>query len=274
MTFSEIVKKLSSYGSTEPEAEALILLNEYFGMTRQDTVLFPGNDYSGEKLTYALSRRSTGEPIQYIIGRVYFYGNEFKVTENTLIPRPDTEILCEAVIDRLPQSAYFLELCTGSGCIPVSILKARNDAKAKAIELYKKTAAVAIDNRELNQIDPDRLEIVCADALKLSVDENAGKFDAIVSNPPYIRSEIISTLSKEVSFEPPAALDGGKDGLIFYRKFLADYRSFLKDGGFFAFEIGFDQARDIKNLAISHSYSSVEIIKNYSGNDRVAIIKP
>lgn len=274
MTYSEIVKELSSYGCFEPEAEALILLNEYFLVSRQDIILFPNRDYPTEKLSPALRRRSTGEPIQYIIGRVFFYGNEFKVTKDTLIPRPDTEILCEAVMDRLPRDAYFLDLCTGSGCIPVSVLKARQDVKAKAIELCSETVNIALENRTLNKTDESRLEIVCADALNLNPEENKNKFDAIVSNPPYIRTEIISSLAKEVSFEPKIALDGGKDGLLFYKKFLSDYKNFLKDGGFFAFEIGYDQAQDIKALADSCSYSSVEIIKDYSDNDRVAIIKP
>ncbi len=273
MTYAEVVARLSLAGSTEPENEAFLLLSELFGADRSALLLFPEKEYSSDKLDRALTRRETGEPIQYIIGRVFFYGYEFSVSRDCLIPRSDTEILCDSVISLLPQNAHFLELCTGSGCIPISVLKERPDVTCESVELFDATLELARKNREINALSADRLTFRCADALELPVEKYVSSFDAIVSNPPYIRTDALKTLSREVLCEPNAALDGGADGMIFYNKFLKSYAPMLKKGGFFAFEIGYDQAGDIISLCKQLGYSC-EIRKDYSGNDRVALIYP
>ena len=271
MKYAELVKKLLDAGSLEPESEALILLSHFFGIARAQVIAFGDREYPTDKLDPAVSRRSTGEPIQYIVGKADFFGLEFKVSPDCLIPRFDTEVLCEELIRRLPQNAYFLEFCTGSGCIPIAVLKNRPDVRCTSVELFPETAAIAVENRELNGVSADTLEIIVDDALCFDINKYAGKLDAIVSNPPYIPTAIVDTLSTEVKCEPRAAFDGGADGLIFYEKFVS-YKDALKPGGFFAFEIGFDQADALCSLGRSAGLD-VEIIRDYGKNDRVAILK-
>ena len=271
MTYSELVEEFSKISVSEPEHETLLLLEALFGITRADTILSPGRDYSSPSITGAIRRRALGEPIQYIIGRVFFYNCELKVSPACLIPRADTEILCEELINRLPANAHFLEFCTGSGCIPIAVLKERDDLTCESIELFESTVGIAIENRKLNNIAPDRLKISQGDALKFPVSKHIAEFDAIVSNPPYIKSDDVRTLAREVRHEPHAALDGGADGLLFYNKFLCSYAPMLKPNGFFAFEIGFDQAAQISDMCTKLGFAC-KIIKDYSGNDRVALI--
>ena len=272
MKYAGLVKKLSDAGSSEPESEALILLSHFFGTSRAQIMAFPERDYQADRLERAIARRNEGEPIQYIIGKADFFGLEFKVTPDCLIPRFDTEVLCDELIRRLPENAYFLEFCTGSGCIPIAVIKNRPDVRCRSVELFPETADIAAENRGLNGISADRLEIIVDDALCFDISECAGRLDAIVSNPPYIPTAIVDTLSTEVKREPRAALDGGADGLIFYEKFVSSYADALKPGGFFAFEIGFDQANAITELGHSAGFD-VEIIKDFGGNNRVAILK-
>ncbi len=272
MKYTELVKGLATAGSDEPESEALILLSHFFDTDRACVMAFPERDYASAELEAAIERRRLGEPIQYIIGKADFFGLEFKVTPDCLIPRFDTEILCDELIKKLPDNAYFLEFCTGSGCIPISVLKNRPDVSCASVELFPKTAAVAIENREINGIDSDKLEIIVGDALDFDVGKYSGKLDAIVSNPPYIPSLVVDTLSREVKREPHAALDGGEDGLVFYKKFIASYSDALKPRGFFAFEIGFDQADAVRSLGLAAGLE-VEIIRDFGGNNRVAILK-
>ncbi len=271
MKYAELVKKLSDAGSSEPESEALILLSHFFGVSRAQVMAFREHDYASAELDLAVSRRGTGEPVQYIIGKTDFFGLEFKVTPNCLIPRFDTEILCDELIRRLPQSAYFLEFCTGSGCIPIAVIKNRPDVRCSSVELFPETTAIAVENRELNGVSNDKLEIIVGDALNFDISKYAGRLDAIVSNPPYIPTVIVDTLSTEVKREPRAALDGGANGLIFYEKFVS-YAGALKPGGFFAFEIGYDQAEALRGLAQSAGLD-IEIIRDFGGRDRVAILK-
>ena len=271
MTYSGIVNALK-YISDEPQSEAKLIISELFGLKYSDILLNPDTDFSDDAINTVLKRRLSGEPVQYIIGRVFFYGARIKVSPDCLIPRSDTELLCEAVIDLLPDNAHFLELCTGSGCIPIAILNNRGDVTCESIELFEKTAKLAIENRELNNISSARLDIRCADAFDLCANDNIAAYDAIVSNPPYIPTSELDNLSKEVLCEPKAALDGGADGMIFYNKFLRSYSPMLKKGGFFAFEIGFDQARQITELSQSLGFEC-EVKKDYSKNDRVAIIR-
>lgn len=272
MKYTELVSKLADIGAAEPDAEAFLLISHFFGDNRATIMAFREREYDTNVLEAAIERRRGGEPVQYIIGKADFYGLEFKVTPDCLIPRFDTEILCEEVIKRLPDNARFLEFCTGSGCIPIAVIKNRTDTSCVTVELFPKTADIARENRELNQIPPEKLEIAVGDALNFDMSKFVGTYDAIVSNPPYIPSVVVDTLSREVKREPRAALDGGDDGLIFYEKFVSSYSDALKPSGFFAFEIGFDQADAIRALGDSYGFD-VEIIRDFGGNNRVAILK-
>lgn len=166
-----------------------------------------------------------------------------------------------------------MELCSGSGCIPIAILHERDDLTCESIELYPATAALAEENRLLNGIPAERLCFAVGDALSLDIRTRIGKYGAIVSNPPYIPSRDIAALSREVLSEPRAALDGGDDGLVFYRHFLTHYVDMLAVDGFFAFEIGYDQAAAIHSLCDELGYSCI-IGRDYCGNDRTAMIRP
>ena len=263
MRYSDICARLEACGIENCDGEARILIEEICGDFSFD------RDYDFEELTYAVEKRCSHYPLQYIIGKWWFCRCEFEVNENCLIPRPDTEIAVEVAQKLMPQNARFADLCTGSGCIAIGLLDLRPDTSAVAVELYPKTLDLAKNNAERNKVS-DRFCGVLGDVLSGDVlgDE---VFDAIISNPPYIRSDVVPTLSPEVGFEPHAALDGGDDGMIFYRKIVKSYLKNLADDGAFVFEIGYDQAEDIREVAKQHGLEC-KIVKDLGGNDRVAVL--
>lgn len=214
----------------------------------------------------AVRRLQDREPLAYVLGEWYFYGETYRVSPACLVPRPETEHLVEELIKRLPQNAVFADLCTGSGCIAISTLAHRPDCRAVAVDLSEEALALARENAVLNGVS-DRISFLHADVLAGDAlgDE---VYDALVSNPPYIVSEVIDTLEPEVLREPRMALDGGEDGLSFYRVLVSEYRNNVKTGGFLLFEIGYDQGEALKALC------PCEIRKDYSGNDRVAVFFP
>jgi release factor glutamine methyltransferase len=214
----------------------------------------------------AVRRLQDREPLAYVLGEWYFYDETYRVSPACLVPRPETEHLVEELIKRLPQGAIFADLCTGSGCIAISILAHRPDCRAVAVDLSEEALALAKENAALNGVS-DRITFLHADVLSGNALGNAS-FDAIVSNPPYIVTEVIDTLEPEVLCEPRIALDGGADGLLFYRVLVSDYRKNVKENGFLLFEIGYDQGEALKALC------PCEIKRDYSGNDRVALYYP
>ena len=270
MTYNDLLKRLSSI-SDEYEYEAKILVESFTDYKISYLLAKPDMDVANDELLSALERREKREPLQYIVGKWDFYRQTYIVNENCLIPRSDTEILVEKAVELLPYDAYFLDLCTGSGCIAISTLAERCDTSAIMVDKFEKTLDLARQNAILNGVD-SRIVPMLFDVLE---EENklCGKlFDAILSNPPYIRTEVVATLAPEVKREPHAALDGGDDGLIFYNKIVCDYSKFLKKEGFFLFEIGFDQAYDLHKIARNNGFSCT-IFQDYSGNDRVALLK-
>ena len=223
----------------------------------------------GADLSEAVRRVEAGEPLAYVIGEWYFYGLTFKLNRHCLIPRPDTEHTVEAVIGILPKEGRFADLCAGSGCIGISVLKNRPDAYCDALEISPEACEAIRLNGELNGVSA-RMNTVNADVFTYSPTE---KYDIIVSNPPYIRSSVIPTLDINVQKEPRIALDGGEDGMRFYRAILTDYAEYLNDGGSFVFEIGYDQREQIEALALQSGYGYCRVTKDYGGNDRVAVIR-
>lgn len=213
----------------------------------------------------ALARLENCEPLAYIIGEWYFYDEVYKVSPACLIPRPETEHVVEFLIKNLPPNGFFADLCTGSGCIAISTLVHRPDCRAVAVDISESALAVAKVNAESNGVS-DRITFIKNDITA----ENAlgsSLFDAIASNPPYINSGVIDTLQPEVLKEPRIALDGGSDGLDFYRTLLGSYRANIKPGGFLVCEIGFDHGQRLRDLC------GCGIKKDYSGNDRVMILR-
>ena len=270
MNYFELLERLKIVSSDDAEFEARILIERFTELSYAFVRQNPTFDFENLDVELALKKREERIPLQYIIGKWDFYRQTYYVNENCLIPRSDTEILVEKTIEVLPQGARFLDLCTGSGCIAISILAEREDTSAVMVDKFPKTLEIAIKNAEFNSVSK-RAEPILFDVL---TDENileGQMFDAIISNPPYIRPSVIETLSPEVKKEPYAALDGGEDGLIFYNKIVSDYSQFLKNGGLFIFEIGYDQAQDLMNIAKTNGFDC-EIIKDYGGNDRVAIL--
>jgi release factor glutamine methyltransferase len=189
-----------------------------------------------------------------------------------LVPRQDTEILVDYAVKNLRPGARFLDICTGSGCIAISVLNNTKETTALAIDISGDAIDIAKKNRELNlgESGEARLAFRVADALTLECDE---RFDAILSNPPYIAEEVYKGLEAEIFFEPRIAfVGGGADGGDFYRELTAKYKNNLSENGFIAYEIGYDQGELLCSIAEREGFLS-EIIKDYSGNDRVAVLR-
>ena len=212
----------------------------------------------------AIKRLENREPLAYVIGEWYFYDEKYYVDSSCLIPRPDTEHLVDYLIKNLPQNAVFADLCIGSGCIAISVLAHRKDVSAIAVDISDQALEMARKNSVLNQVS-DRITFLHGDILSSNI-LNDKKFDAIVSNPPYIRTSVIDTLAPEVQNEPRIALDGGIDGLDFYKAIFSQYVKNVIDGGFIAVEIGYDQGDEMKQLF------GCSLYKDYGGNDRVAVL--
>ena len=229
---------------------------------------FHGNFSSEEtkKIMDAAQKRMNHIPIAYIFGKTNFYGYDFKVDKNVLIPRLDTEILIEEIIKDIKLRSgetSVLDIGTGSGAIAVSIQK-ETGTKVTAVDISKNALEIAKFNAEQNDA---KIEFILSDLF-----ENVKqKFDFIVSNPPYIETETIKSLDKEVVFnEPILALDGGEDGLEFYRKIVADAPRFLNSGGKLYFEIGYNQASSVSEL-MKKDFKNIKVLKDYGNNDRVVL---
>ena len=208
------------------------------------------------------------EPIQYIIGKQEFMGLEFNVNKSVLIPQPDTEILVEKVIEiikRENKEISVLDLCTGSGAIGISIKKLTDNTTVTASDISLRALRVARENAEKLEVDVNFIESDLFENIN-------SKFDIIVSNPPYIKSEIIEKLPEEVKKEPIIALDGGVDGLEFYKNIINNCEIFLNEKGFLCLEIGYDQKEDLEKLIeATGKFENVEILRDFGGNYRVII---
>ncbi len=215
--------------------------------------------------TAALARLHAGEPLAHILGEWDFYDLNFRVTADTLIPRPETEHLAEYAIRHLPQGAHFADLCTGSGCVALTVLAHRPDTTAVAVDLSEAALAVARENAERLGLSA-RVEFRCADVLAAPLFA-AHSLGGLVANPPYIASAVVDTLDPSLSYEPRMALDGGADGLLFYRALRDLHLPAVAAGGMCAVEIGYDQGDAMRAL-----FAGATVLKDYSGNDRVAVI--
>lgn len=216
-----------------------------------------------EKMKSIALKRAEGYPLQYIFGKWEFFGYEFFVGEGVLIPRPETELLVETALPALNENSIILDLCSGSGCIPIACSK-ESGCKAYAVELYEKAFSFLEKNIAHNKAN---VTAINGDALDNSILSGI-EFDVILSNPPYLTKEEMSELQKEVRFEPETALFGGDDGLYFYRMLFKLWKHRLKKGGIFAVEVGDKQAKDVKALMELEGFKA-EIISDYAGIERV-----
>ena len=266
-------KYLERAGIADWNTDAWLLLEHVSGMDRTRYFMEQNQIASEtEEVEYLefLEKRAARIPLQQLTHEAWFFGLPFYVDENVLIPRQDTEILVEEILKETEKkvsgsqdSVKILDMCTGSGCIIISILKNTTNVDGAACDISKQALNVAKENARLNGVfvDFERSDLF------EHVDE---MYDVIVSNPPYIRSDEIPHLMPEVSvFEPHEALDGSEDGLLFYRRIIKDCRANLKPQGRLLFEIGCDQGRQVSQMMQFAGFSDVQVIKDLAGNDRV-----
>ncbi len=284
-SYSSLCHELAAVTDT-PREEACLLLSHYCGVGTADLLCDRDRQYENDDLETAVRKRLTGYPIQYILGEWYFFGCRFRVSPVCLIPRPDTEVLVEEALKRIKPGSVVADLCTGSGCIATALLANRLDIPLCAgLELFSDTLALAKENAESNGVG-SRFLPVCADLLTdgaaclrdairthLPHRQNC-EFDMIVSNPPYIRESELPGLAAELSYEPQAALNGGEDGLTFYRAILSQYGELLHPDGWLLLEIGYDQADDIRRLSEEFGrWTVAAVCRDLGEHDRVVCLK-
>lgn len=247
------------------EREARLLLALSMDISTDEIIKFDVcDDKQYSRYLEYIKRRVSGEPFAYIAERKEFMKLNFFVNPDVLIPREDTEIL---VLEAIKQNKKrILDLCTGSGCIAISLAKYIEDSKIDAVDVCEKALNVARRNADLNGVD---INFICSNLFENVFD----KYDMIVSNPPYIRTSEIDGLQNEVKREPKKALDGGDDGLYFYTKISEEAFEYLNDNGIILFEIGFDEGEAVKDILEFNCFVDVRIIKDLSGNDRVIYAK-
>lgn len=246
------------------------LLAEFvFKISRTGFYMNPSMSVSkkmADKYMELVEKRASKIPLQHIIGSQEFMGLDFKVNEDVLIPRQDTELLVENTIEYIKSvkgDVEVLDMCTGSGCIAISIDKLCSNAKVTAVDFSEKALAVAKENNDLNNAD---VTFIQSDLFG-NIEE---QYDVIVSNPPYIKTEEIQNLMEEVRIhEPLMALDGDSDGLKFYKKIAVEGRQYLRSDGIIFFEIGYDQGRTVPAILEENGYKDIKVYKDLSGNDRV-----
>lgn len=277
MTYRECYDRgksvLETAGVLEPELDARLML-EYVCGTDRNTLLVHGDREvtESERECYKdlVGKRAKRIPMQHLTGIQEFMGLEFKVNNHVLIPRQDTEILVEEVLKNLHDGMNILDMCTGSGCILISLMHYSNDLRGVGVDISSKALDIATENasRLLGKYKDERDAVVF---LQSDLFENVnGKYDIIVSNPPYIESGVIPELMPEVrEHEPIEALDGGESGLDFYRKIISQSGNYLSGGGMLFLEIGYNQGSPVEKLMMQAGFEEVQIMKDYAGHDRV-----
>lgn len=272
MTYKETIdlgiRILELAGIEEAENDAWLLLSKECKMNRTAYYMHMKDEILPEQLNEykgLIKKRAERVPLQYITGEQEFMGLTFHVNSNVLIPRQDTETLVEEAIKLVEPGMSILDMCTGSGCIIISILKKCSGIQGTGSDISKQALNVAKENAKLNN--------VAVDFERSDMFENlSDKYDMIVSNPPYIKSDVVPTLMPEVcEFEPLDALDGHEDGLYFYRKIIKECKSFLKEDGKILFEIGNDQGQAVSDMLTYAGFRNVGVIKDLAHNDRVVV---
>ena len=261
--------------------EAETVLSYLYNCRRTDLYLRRHDKLGKDKaaiLCGIFKRRLKGEPLGYLLGQTEFMGLNFKITADVLLPRQDTEILVETALEKiksLKKEIKVLDIGTGSGCVAISLVKFIPHIKVTATDISLKAIELAKQNAVLNLVK-EKIEFICCDLFPghpspVTSDQN---FDVIVSNPPYIPSKEINLLQEEVQHEPRIALDGGKDGLDYYRRIIKEAPRFLKDNGHLLFEIGIGQAAGVRKITEdSGNFMVEEVVRDYSGIERVLILK-
>ena len=270
MTYREAIElgvdTLSKAQIDNPDLDAWYLLQMVCKIERSFYYLHEEEEITEEQqkeYEIALKKRTERVPLQYIIGEQEFMGLAFKVNSNVLIPRQDTETLVEEALKVCKSGMQVLDLCTGSGCIIISLMRNAPGMTGTASDISKQALLVAKENGKNHEVD---VEWIRSDLF----DNITGKFDLIVSNPPYIPTAEISRLMPEVrDFEPFDALDGREDGLYFYREIIEQSQDYLNSEGYLFLEIGFDQGEAVSALMRENGFTDVEVVKDLAHLDRV-----
>lgn len=279
MTIKEAIDKanikLKVKNIESPKQKARLLMQAILNQTRQYLMVYDEKNLTKEqqeKYFKAIDKLIKGIPLQHITHQQEFMKMNFYVNEKVLVPRPDTEILVEEVIEiaKKINAKKILDLCTGSGAIAISLAKYIENSQITAIDISKEALNIAERNAKSNGVDK-QIAFLPSDLFDEIPKE---KYDMIVSNPPYIKRKLIRTLDKEVQKEPYIALDGGYDGLDFYRKIISQAYEFLKYKGYLCLEIGYDQKMDVMELIErEEKYVNTYGKKDLYGNDRIVITK-
>ena len=277
MTYRECYEQgcrtLQAAGIEEAILDARLLLEAVCGTDRNDLLVHgeqPVMPQAEEKYLHWIRQRAEHIPLQQLTGEQDFMGLTFSVNEHVLIPRQDTEILVEEVLKELHDRMRILDMCTGSGCILLSLLHYSNDCEGLGVDLSAEALEVAGRN-VLKVLTPEKAEH--AHFLQSDLFEKVeGKFEIIVSNPPYIASAKVDKLMPEVrDHEPRMALDGTEDGLHFYRRIIKEAGKHLVNSGMLFFEIGYDQGQAVSELMRAGGYREVQVVQDYAGLDRVVL---
>ena len=260
-----------------PEArrEASSLLSHVTGKDRTFLISHAEDQLSDEefrRFEEVVERRAAGEPAQYITGTQDFFGRAFRVTPDVLIPRPETELLVEAALKMMNPAAAICDVGTGSGCIAVTLLCERSDARAVAVDVSEAALAVARQNAREHLVE-DRIEFFLSDCFA-SLDANQQQFDLVVSNPPYVSAEMLAGLQREVrDHEPLVALSPGADGLSVIRRLLTDAPQFVRGNGYLLTEIGFDQGEAVQRLVDNRVWTLRDILPDLQCIPRIVVLQ-
>lgn len=287
--------RLAEAGIDEAALDARLLLEFVCGTDRNTLLVHGDREVSVEeydRYRELIRRRAAHVPLQHLTGEQDFMGLPFIVNENVLVPRQDTEVLVEEVMKHLHDGMRILDVCTGSGCILLSLLHYSNDCEGVGVDLSGQALAVARENygrllagrpeMKARFLEGDLFGALTlagesdgrtvSDGVKPDGGTNGpqDRFDVIVSNPPYIKTDVIDTLMPEVrEHEPMMALNGGADGLVFYRRIAGEAGAYLNGGGMLFFEIGCEQAADVREIMEGAGFREVEVVKDFAGLDRV-----
>lgn len=276
-TIGELINLSTGYlenkGCSSPRLDAELLLGHVLGLDRLALYLNldkPLNNQEIEKYRGLLGQRGQRIPVAYLIGEREFFSLPFQVTPAVLIPRPETELLVDQVLEfvELEQKIEILELGTGSGAIAIALAWQEPNISVTAVDVSKKALDVARSNSERLEVD-NQIKFVESDLFQ----NVEGKFSVICSNPPYIPSADLLTLAPELAVEPALALDGGIDGLDFYERILNQAPSYLEEPGFVVLEIGWDQGDKVRQLGEKQGFTWLETVVDYGGKDRVVVFQ-
>lgn len=267
MNAGEAVKLISQMltpFSDEPKTEAKYIAAHLAGC-EPNRLIFSETEIDSEDIKKIVLKRKNGTPLQYILGKWWFYKYEFLVGNGVLIPRQDTEVLVEAALDFIKdiENPAVCDLCSGSGCIAISVAKDREDATVTAVEKYDAAYKYLCRNIEYNKAQ--NVKPVLADV----TEKPFGKYDLIVSNPPYIKDGDKKDLSKEVLNEPHTALFGGEDGLYFYRTISENWKQALNTGGILAFEVGINEDTAVAEILSNNGFVNIGVKNDLIGIERV-----